>query len=84
MFRNVLKTLAKAILILVGMLALVGGGVCVATTLAFVPDLRETLIPLLVSVVGWILLQWGINLRRTEEAQDRSAGLPHDHTHEDQ
>lgn len=69
-------TLAKVILILVGVLALVGGGLCVATGLAFSPNLSATLVPLLIAIVGWFLLQWGRTIRRTGESPEKTVTLP--------
>lgn len=82
MVRIVLAAFIKAVLVVVGILALVGGGVCTNLNLAVRHNLIITGIVLLVAAGGWELLLWAFNRLRAKR-QEEGTSPPHDrpHTH---
>lgn len=68
----------KAMVILVGFLALIGGGLCVATNLEVMPNAVVIIIALSVAVGGGWLMYWGIDSLRTDEREAKNIKPPND------
>lgn len=77
-----LDALMKTVLIVVGILAVIGGGACVALNVAVMPNAVVIVMALSVAVAGGALLRWVIKRQRAEE-QKGNASPPHDHPDDD-